>query len=115
MCPRGRARTSGCTAEGDGTETLTVDVESLSPNTPVTVKVGLDMPTPERGTTVPWAARFDPVLGRSPAKLGIVLLLALLAGAFGAWQARKVGRRRRPTRCSTRRRTASGPPRAPTS
>ena len=54
------------------------------------MKVGLDMPTPERGTTVPVAARFDPVLGRSPAKLGIVLLLALLAGAFGAWQARKV-------------------------
>jgi hypothetical protein len=90
QCARGAGQTGGCTAEGDGTDTLTVDTESLLPNTPVTVKVGLDMATPERGTTVPWSARFDPVLGRSPAKLGIVLLLALVAGAFGAWQARKV-------------------------
>ena len=89
-CARGVGQTGGCTAEGDGTDTLTVDVETLLPNTPVTVKVGLDMPTPERGTTVPWPARFDPVLGRSPATLGIVLLLAALAGAFGVWQARKV-------------------------
>ena len=90
QCARGVGQTGGCTAAGEGTDTLTVDVEALSPNTPVTVKVGLDMPTPERGTTVPWAARFDPVLGRSPAVLGIVLLLAALAGGFGAWQARKV-------------------------
>ena len=90
QCARGAGQTGGCTAQGDGTETLTVDVESLAPNTPVTVKAGLDMPTPERGTTVPWHARFDPVLGRSPAKLAIVLVLALLAGAFGAWQASKV-------------------------
>jgi uncharacterized membrane protein YgcG len=90
QCARGAGQTGGCTAVGDGTDTLTVDVDSLSPNTPVTVKVGLDMPTPERGTTVPWAARFDPVLGRSPMVLGIVLLLALVAGTFGVWQARKV-------------------------
>jgi uncharacterized membrane protein YgcG len=90
QCARGVGQTGGCTAAGEGTDTLTVDVETLSPNTPVTVKVGLDMRTPERGTTVPWAARFDPVLGRSPAVLGIVLLLAALAGGFGAWQARKV-------------------------
>ena len=89
-CARGAGQASGCTADGDGSETLTVDVADLAPNTPVTVKVGLDMPTPERGTTVPWAARFDPVIGRSPALLGLVLLLAVAAGAFGAWQARKV-------------------------
>ena len=90
LCARGVGQSGGCNAEGDGTETLTVNVEALSPNTPVTVKVGLDMPTPETGTSVPWPARFDPVLGRSPSRVAIVLLLALLAGAFGAWQARKV-------------------------
>jgi uncharacterized membrane protein YgcG len=90
FCGRGVGQVSGCTAEGEGTDTLTVDVESLAPRTPITVKVGLDMPTPERGTTVPWAARFDPVLGRSPTNLAIVLLLALLAGGFGWVQARKV-------------------------
>ncbi len=90
QCARGAGQTGGCTAEGDGTETVTVDVEALSPNTPVTVKVGLDMPTPDTGTSVPWAARFDPVLGRSLTTLLLVLGLAVLAGAFGAWQAGKV-------------------------
>ena len=90
QCARGVGQSGGCSAEGDGTQTLTVNVEALSPNTPVTVKVGLDMATPETGTSVPWSARFDPVLGRSPSRVAIVLLLALLAGAYGAWQARKV-------------------------
>ena len=48
------------------------------------------MPTPDTGTSVPWAARFDPVLGRSLTTLLLVLALAVLAGAFGAWQASKV-------------------------
>jgi uncharacterized membrane protein YgcG len=90
QCARGAGQAGGCTAEGDGTETVTVDVEALSPNTPVTVKVGLDMPTPDTGTTVPWTPRFDPVLGRSLTNLLVVLALAVLAGAFGAWQAGKV-------------------------
>jgi hypothetical protein len=90
QCARGAGQAGGCTAEGDGTETVTVDVEALSPNTPVTVKIGLDMPTPDTGTSVPWAARFDPVLGRSVTNLLLVLALAVLAGAFGAWQASKV-------------------------
>ena len=90
QCARGAGQAGGCTAEGDGTETVTVDVEALSPNTPVTVKIGLDMPTPDTGTSVPWAARFDPVLGRSLTNLLLVLALAVLAGAFGAWQASKV-------------------------
>jgi hypothetical protein len=90
QCARGAGQAGGCTAEGDGTETVTVDVEALSPNTPVTVKIGLDMPTPDTGTSVPWAARFDPVLGRSLTNLLLVLVLAVLAGAFGAWQAGKV-------------------------
>jgi hypothetical protein len=90
QCARGAGQTGGCEAQGDGTDTLTVDVESLSPNTPVTIKAGLDMPTPDPGTSVPWSARFDPVLGRSPTTLAIVLVLAVLAGAFGARQAGKV-------------------------
>ncbi|MEO6511157.1 MAG: DUF2207 domain-containing protein [Nocardioides sp.] len=90
LCARGVGADSGCTVEGDGTQRLTVDAESLSANTPITVKAGLDMPTPDRGESVPWSARFDPILGRSPRNLGIVVLLALLAGGFGTVQARKV-------------------------
>ena len=108
-------QTGGCTAEGEGTETLTVNAESLSPNTPVTVKAGLEMPTPPAGVSVPWSARFDPVLGRSPTALALVLLIALAAGAFGAF--RRVGRarRRRGTRSCMDRPTASARRRAPTS
>jgi uncharacterized membrane protein YgcG len=90
QCARGVGADSGCTVKGDGTKQLTVDAESLAANTPITVKVGLDMPTPDAGTSVPWSARLDPVLGRSPRNLTIVLLLALLAGGFGAVQARRV-------------------------
>ena len=35
------------------------------------------MPTPPPGTSVPWAARLDPVLGRSPSTLAVVVLIAL--------------------------------------
>ena len=87
QCARGVGQTGGCTATGEGTGTLTVNVESLAPNTPVTLKTGLEMPTPPPGISVPWSARFDPVLGRSPSTLAVVLLIALAAGAFGAFQA----------------------------
>ena len=81
-CAVGVGQTSGCTAEGDGTDTLTVLTGSLPPNTPVTIKVGLDLPTPS-AHTLPWSSRLDPVLGRHPVLLGGVLVLALLAAAGG--------------------------------
>jgi len=90
QCARGAGQSSGCTAAGDGTPQLVVDVESLQQNTPVTVKVGLDMPTPDAGISVPWSARFDPILGRSVGGVLIVLALAGLAGGYGVWRARKV-------------------------
>ena len=90
QCARGVGQSSGCTAQGDGTKQLTVDVESLAANTPVTVKVGLDMATPDPGISVPWSARFDPILGRSVVGVLVVLVLAVLAGLFGAAQARRV-------------------------
>jgi uncharacterized membrane protein YgcG len=81
-CAVGVGRTSGCTAEGEGTDTLTVLTGGLEPNTPVTVKVGLDIATPA-ANTLPWSSRLDPVLGRHPVVLGGVLVLALLAGLAG--------------------------------
>src|SRR4029078_12202686 len=71
LCDRGVGADSGCTVKGDGTKQLTVDAEALSANTPITVKVGLDMPTPDPGTSVPWSASLDPVLVRSPRNLMI--------------------------------------------
>jgi hypothetical protein len=81
-CAVGAGQTSGCTAEGEGSETLTVVTGNLPPNTPVTIKVGLDIPTPE-ADTLPWSARLDPILGRHPVGSGIVVALAVLAGLSG--------------------------------
>jgi len=81
-CAVGVGSTSGCTAEGEGTDTLTVLTGILSPNTPVTIKVGLDIPTPA-AHTLPWSSRLDPVLGRHPVLLGFVVALALLAALAG--------------------------------
>ena len=82
QCAVGVGATTGCTVEGDGTRDLTVRAANLQPNTPVTVKAGLDVPTPQ-GNTLPWDSRLDPILGRHPVLLGLVLFLAVLAGAAG--------------------------------
>jgi uncharacterized membrane protein YgcG len=77
-CARGAGSTGGCQAQGEGTSTLTVVTGDLFPNTPVTVRTGLDLPTPAAGNTVPWTPRFDQVLGRS-----LPVLICLLAVAVG--------------------------------
>lgn len=93
QCAVGAGESSGCTAEGDGTKTLVVSTGELAANTPVTVKVGLDLATPPAGTTLPWTARFDPVLGDSVVVLIGVLLLAAAAGAAGFYLAKRAAER----------------------
>ncbi len=88
-CAVGSGETGGCQASGEGTSTLRVRAAALPANTPVTIKAGLDMPTPDAGTTLPWTARFDPILGSNVVLLGIVLVLAAAAGAFGLVLARR--------------------------
>lgn len=85
LCAVGVGRTGGCDPQGKGADTVTVDVTSvpLPPRTPVTVLVGLDIPTPPAGHSVPWAARYDPVLGERPGVVWVILFLALVAGAVG--------------------------------
>lgn len=82
-CALGVGSTGGCTARGAGSSTLTVTTGALAPHTPVTLRAGLDIPTPPR-VTVPWPQRLDYWLGTSPVVLGLVLALALAAGAAGA-------------------------------
>ena len=82
-CAVGAGETGGCDVQGEGTDTLTVRASRLAPNTPVTVKVGLDLPTPETGETLPWSARFDRVLGSNVVLLVVVLLAAVAAAAAG--------------------------------
>ena len=69
---------------GRAHRSFTVVTGDLPPRTPVTIKVGLPIPTPPAGTTIPWSVRWDPVLGDSVLVLVIVLLLAAVSGAVGA-------------------------------
>lgn len=86
QCAVGVGALTGCTVEGQGTRQLTVTTGYLKPRTPVTVKTGLDLPTPA-SKVVPWTGRWDPVLGRDlPAAL-VVGLLVLVAGGLG-WRLR---------------------------
>ncbi|WP_395690970.1 DUF2207 domain-containing protein [Nocardioides sp.] len=89
QCAVGSGSQGGCKARGEGTTTLRVRTGSLPPQTPVTVKTGLDMPTPPAGTSLPWSPRFDRVLGTSTAGLDVVLGLSVLAGAGGYLLARR--------------------------
>ncbi|MBB3042109.1 DUF2207 domain-containing protein [Nocardioides soli] len=82
-CAVGAGAGTGCTAKGEGTRELVVRTRQLAPNTPVTLKAGLDLPTPPAGTTLPWRGGLDPILGTSVPVLAVVLLLAGGAGALG--------------------------------
>jgi hypothetical protein len=87
-CAVGVGETDGCEAKGAGTDTLTVVTEALDDHTPVTIKTGLDMATPEPDKDVPWEGRLDRTLSSSPPLLGIVIGLGLLAAVLGALMAR---------------------------
>lgn len=82
-CAQGFGAGDGCTATGTGTQSVNVQTQNLPPHTPVTVQIGLDMPTPPPGKTLPWTARFDPVLGNSLPVAVVILLLALFGGLVG--------------------------------
>ena len=85
QCAVGAGATGNCRQlTGQGTRTVEVRTGPLPPRTPVTVKVGLPIVTPPAGTTIPWAARWDPVLGHSVTGVVVVLLLAAAAGVVGA-------------------------------
>ena len=73
-----------CRVRGDGTDTLRVRTGRLEPNTPVTIKTGLDLATPAVGNEKPWAARYDRVLGEHLSLLLLVVLLGLGAAVLGA-------------------------------
>jgi Predicted membrane protein (DUF2207) len=88
QCAVGAGASDGCEPVGTGTRTLEIRTGHLDPNTPVTVRTGLDIATPST-STLPWSGRFDQVLGTSVEALVVVLVLAALAGAAGFWLARR--------------------------
>ncbi|MEO6606296.1 MAG: DUF2207 domain-containing protein, partial [Aeromicrobium sp.] len=74
--------TGPCTIAGAGTDRVTISTGPLAPRTPVTVRIGLPTPPPDR-VSVPWPVAYDRVLGRSLPVVGILLGIAALALAFG--------------------------------
>lgn len=84
-----------CAATGTTSRTITITGGALSPNTPVTAKFLLDLPTPA-ANTLPWPSNLDPVLGTSPVLLGLVLGLAALVALGGAMLSRSVGEKAPP-------------------
>ncbi len=84
----GDAGIGDCEATGAGTDTLTVTTGELADHEPVSIKTGLDLPTPDQDKNVPWSARLDRTLSSSPILLGIVLLMGLAAAVIGVVAAR---------------------------
>jgi uncharacterized membrane protein YgcG len=93
-CAVGNGAVSGCTVKGTGTTTVKIDGSGLAPDTPVTLQAGLDIATPPAGQTLPWPARWGPVLGDSVTGVVVVGVLALLAGGIGAGLARRAHERK---------------------
>jgi hypothetical protein len=83
-CAIGNNAATGCTAEGGGTQDLTVTTGPIADRTPVTIATGLDMKTPPQGNSVPWTGRWDRVLSTHLPLLIFVLLAAAGALAFGS-------------------------------
>lgn len=79
---------SCASVQGAGTQQLSIHVDSVPAQTPVTVITDLDMVTPPEGNHVPWSIRWDAVLGTHTVGLAVVVLLgvggALLGGHLGS-------------------------------
>jgi uncharacterized membrane protein YgcG len=88
QCVVGTDAARGCGLVGEGDRVFFVTAQDLPPFTPVTFKAGLDLPTPPAGDQLPWATKWEPVLGDSWAGLIAVLVLAGITGAAGLAVAR---------------------------
>jgi uncharacterized membrane protein YgcG len=80
----GEDDTGECRVRGEGTTDLRIRTGALDDHTPVTVLVGQDLPTPDL-TTLPWAPRYDRVLGSRLWIAGSWLGLGLAAAALAVW------------------------------
>lgn len=65
-----------CTVEGEGTTSLRITTDELSPNTPVLLRAAMDFPAPDRAS-VPWSIGWDRMLGSALGPLVIVLVISI--------------------------------------
>ncbi len=89
LCAVGATATSGCSASGEGTTSLTVALADLEPFTPVTVQTDVAQPVPPIvGDTYSWPPQYDRVLHSWPA-IVLIVLAGLVAAAVGARASRR--------------------------
>jgi hypothetical protein len=82
QCTSGLDSRGACEIAGEGTDTVTVSTGALPPHTPVTVRIGLPVETPDR-VSVPWPVEADRAAGRSVGALAGVLALTVVLGVLG--------------------------------
>ncbi|MFM8597684.1 MAG: DUF2207 domain-containing protein, partial [Mycobacterium sp.] len=82
QCSVGTGVGRGCAGLRVDGERVELSATDLAPRTPVTVRAGVEVPTPPRAE-LPWSTRWDGVLGRSVAAMAWVLGLAAAAGLGG--------------------------------
>jgi uncharacterized membrane protein YgcG len=88
QCTSGFDSDGPCDVEGAGTDRVTLSTGALAPHTPVTVRVGLPVPTPDRHT-VPWPVGADRALGSSLPALVLVVAVSLVMLGLGYWLERR--------------------------
>lgn len=72
QCSIGTGVGRACTDLSIDGQTVTLQADELAAHTPVTVRLGVEAPAPPQ-VRVPWSVMWDPILGRSPVLLVVVL------------------------------------------
>ncbi|ORU98089.1 hypothetical protein AWC04_18205, partial [Mycolicibacterium fallax] len=85
QCSIGTGVGRACTDLSIDGQTVTLQADELAAHTPVTVRLGVEAPAPPQ-VRVPWSVMWDPILGRSPVLLVVVLGVTAL-GALAGWAA----------------------------
>ncbi|MGK2904677.1 MAG: DUF2207 domain-containing protein, partial [Mycobacterium sp.] len=77
QCSVGFGRGTACSDLTVDGNTVTLGAQGLEPHTPVTLRAGVDMPTPPRAELL-WTYHWDRVLGQSTTPVVVLLGLALV-------------------------------------
>ncbi len=87
QCAVGRGVGRPCEELSVDGDTVRIRAVDLAPGTPVTLRAGVEVPTPPRAG-LPWSSRWDPILGRSVPLAAWLLGLSAATGlgAFLFWR-----------------------------
>jgi hypothetical protein len=83
QCSVGSGVGTACADLAVAGDTVTASARELAPHTPITMRLGVDVPTPPRAE-LPWSYRWDRILGQSETGLLWVAIMTVV-GAGIAW------------------------------